>query len=198
MSHTPAVSPAEETVMTTTGRRRAVSPALLAAAFALLLVSLCSPAQVRAQWTTPDASGNINNTNPGNVRVGGPGAAPTAVVHTRGNLSSPLTGTVGVTQNSATVTGTGTAFSTELAVGDSVKIGSEVFTVSAIASATSLTLDSNYVGASGSGLTAFRDPNLFAVDNGDGVGKLLINRAGNVGVGTGAPAFPLHLYKDWN
>src|SRR2546429_256613 len=108
-------------------------PLWLLALLALLLL----PGAANAQWTTPDASGNINNTNPGNVRVGGAGAAPTAVIHARGNLSLPLTGTVAVTQNSATVTGTGTAFSTELAVGDSIKIGSEVFTVSVISSATS-------------------------------------------------------------
>jgi hypothetical protein len=88
-------------------------------------------------------SGNINNTNPGKVKVGGAGT-PTSVLHTKGNLSSQLTGMVAVTQNSPTVTGTGTVFTTELAVGDSIKIGTSTFTVSAISSATSITLDANY------------------------------------------------------
>jgi hypothetical protein len=183
----PNARPTEEIPMNKTRQKRAGAPALLATAFTLLLVSLWTPAEVRAQWTTPDAGGNINNTNPGNVRVGGGTAAPTAVVHTRGNLSSALAGTVTVTQNSAAVTGTGTAFDTELSVGDSIKIGTEVFTVSAIASATSLTLDSNYLGSSGSGLNAYRDPNLFAVDNGDSVSKLVVTKSGKVGIGNAAP-----------
>ena len=70
-------------------------------------------------------------------------------------LIGALTGTVSVTAGTAAVTGTGTAFTTELAVGDAIKIGSEVFTVSAIASPTSLTLDSNHV-AGASGATAYR------------------------------------------
>jgi hypothetical protein len=37
---------------------------------ALLALFLSQPADVRAQWTTPDASQNINNTNTGNVGVG--------------------------------------------------------------------------------------------------------------------------------
>jgi len=40
--------------------------------YTLLLLVLCMsrPADVRAQWTTPNASQNINNTNTGNVGVG--------------------------------------------------------------------------------------------------------------------------------
>lgn len=172
-----------------------VKPPFQAPVLLALLALLVLPGAARAQWTTPDASGNINNTNPGNVRVGGAGAAPTAVVHARGNLSLPLTGTVAVTQNSATVTGSGTAFNTDFSVGDSIKVGSEVFTVSAIASATSLTLDSNYLGTTASGVTAYRDPNLLAVDNGDGVNKLTISRAGRVGIGTTAPSSRLSVIE---
>ena len=166
---------------------RAAMPAL-AALLSIAALCLCLAAEARAQWT----SGGGNTTTPDKVGVGT--AAPTALVHARGNLSSPLAGTVGVTQNSATVTGTGTNFTTDLVVGDSIKIGSEVFTVSAIASATSLTLDSNYLGASGSALTAYRDPNLFAADTGDGVGKFTITRSGRLGIGTATPASPLTIY----
>ena len=97
-----------------------------------------------------------------------------------------------VTINTATVTGVGTAFTTELAVGDSIKIGTEIFTVSAIASATSLTLDSNHL-TGASGVTAYRDPTLFAVDNGDAVNKLTITRSGNVGIGTTSPTSKLEV-----
>jgi hypothetical protein len=172
--------------MTTTRDGSRGASRLVAAGLALVAACLLGAPEASAQWTQPDAAGNIGNTNPGNVRVGGAGA-PTAVVHTRGNLSSPLTGTVAVTQNSAAVTGTGTDFTTELAVGDSIKVGAEVFTVAAIASATSLTLDSNYLGASATGATAYRDPNLFAVDNGDSASKMVVTRSGKLGIGSTAP-----------
>ena len=128
----------------------------------------------------------------GNVGIGTTG--PGALLNLKGTLSSALTGTVSVTINTATVTGVGTAFTTELAVGDSIKIGTEIFTVSAIASATSLTLDSNHL-TGASGVTAYRDPTLFAVDNGDAVNKLTITRSGNVGIGTTVLGYPLTITK---
>ncbi|MEK7216831.1 MAG: hypothetical protein AAB289_14690, partial [Chloroflexota bacterium] len=117
----------------------------------------------------------------GNVGIGT--TTPTALLHEKGTLSSALTGTVSVTTGTAAVTGVGTAFTTELAVGDSLKIGTEIFTVSTIGSATSLTLDSNHL-AGAAGATAYRDPTLLAIDNGDAVNKLTVTRSGNVGVGT--------------
>lgn len=65
-----------------------------------------------------------------------------------------LTGTVGVTQGSTAVTGTWTAFSSELAIGSIISINSVNYTVSAIASDSSLTLARTYRGATASGLTA--------------------------------------------
>lgn len=60
-------------------------------------------------------------------------------------------GQVGVTNGSPTVTGTATAFTTDLAVGSSIVFGSDStntpYKVSAIASDTSLTLTSNYAGS---------------------------------------------------
>jgi hypothetical protein len=71
--------------------------------------------------------------------------------------SRSLTGTVQVQSASATVTGTSTAFTTEVSVGDYIVVtisGSDVTKkVTAIASATSLTVDSVY-SANASGLTA--------------------------------------------
>ena len=119
--------------------------------------------------------------------------APASVLEVQGNLSSALTGTVAVTNLSTTVTGTGTAFTSQLNAGDSIKIGTEIFTVSSIESATSLTLDSAYQGATASGLTAYRDNNLLAVNNGDGVNKLTVTRSGRVGIGTTSPSTTLHV-----
>ena len=57
------------------------------------------------------------------------------------------TGTVSVANGVATVTGVGTAFTTELAVGDTIVIGGITKAVASIASDTSLDADSTYGGA---------------------------------------------------
>jgi len=72
-------------------------------------------------------------------------------------LTKALTGTVAVTNLSTAVVGTGTLFTTELDVGDNIKIVAEVFTVAAITDDTHLTLSSAYQGTTGSGLTAYRN-----------------------------------------
>ncbi len=112
----------------------------------------------------------------------------------KGDLSVTLTGTVDVTAATAAVTGTGTAFTTELKVGSAIKIGSEVFTVSAITDDTTLTLDSNHV-AGASGAIASTDGEIFKVSSGDDAGLITVLGNGNVGVGTGSPSQNLHLHK---
>lgn len=72
------------------------------------------------------------------------------------NKVKNLTGTIAVTNGNATVTGTGTAFTTELQVGDTIPIASIEYKVSAIASNTSLTLSALYAGTTASGLTVGR------------------------------------------
>ncbi len=64
-----------------------------------------------------------------------------------------LTGTAAVTNGSGTVTGTSTLFTTELAVGSKVGIVGVIYTVTAIASATSMTVTPVYAGTTASGLT---------------------------------------------
>jgi len=63
-----------------------------------------------------------------------------------------LSGTVTVSAGTAAVTGVTTAFTTELNVGDYIKIGSEEIEISAIADDTNLTLATNHI-AGASGLT---------------------------------------------
>lgn len=74
-------------------------------------------------------------------------------------VRSALTGTVAVSSGSPVVVGTGTLFTTEVAVGDKIELvlnGNVVTkTVVSIATATSLTVDSNYV-VSASGLSAVK------------------------------------------
>lgn len=67
---------------------------------------------------------------------------------------SGRTGTVAVSAAGITVTGTSTAFLTELRIGDEIQIGSEIRNVIAIASATSLTVDAPFLNAA-SGATLF-------------------------------------------
>lgn len=76
----------------------------------------------------------------------------------RDDLAQPpsITGTVSVTNGSATVTGTGTAFLTALAVGSIIRFASQngtSYTVSAIASNTSLTLTATYSGTTNASTT---------------------------------------------
>lgn len=53
-------------------------------------------------------------------------------------------GTISVTAGSDTVTGVGVVFGTDVRVGDEIAVGDEIRTVAAIASATSLTVDSDW------------------------------------------------------
>jgi hypothetical protein len=67
---------------------------------------------------------------------------------------SGRTGTVTTTANSQAVTGSGTAFTTELRIGDEIQIGGEIRNVIAIASATALTVDKAFVNAN-AGVSCF-------------------------------------------
>lgn len=60
-------------------------------------------------------------------------------------FSNTLTGTFSVTAGSATVTGSGTAANTELQIGDILVLGGRATKVSAIANATSLTLEAAHL-----------------------------------------------------
>jgi Family of unknown function (DUF6519) len=79
----------------------------------------------------------------------------------------PLAGTVAVTNGSATVIGTGTSFTTALNVGQQIVFASDTtqttYTISSIASDTSLTLSSNYAGAT----TASTAASVIATSGGD-------------------------------
>lgn len=92
-------------------------------------------------------------------------------------LSSRLTGTVSKTAASSTLTGSSTLFTTELAVGDAIKVGNEVFTVSAIASTTSLTLDSAAV-LSESTKYCYKDFSLWGAASGDGAQRVSVTSTG--------------------
>ncbi len=119
----------------------------------------------------------------GNVGIGT--TNPSSQLHLQGNLTTALTGTVSVGTDTA-VTGSGTSFSTELLVGSAIKIADEIFTVSAIISDASLTLDSAHT-AGASDVTAYKDSGLFALDTGDAQNVLSVATNGNIGIGTTDP-----------
>lgn len=68
-----------------------------------------------------------------------------------------VTGTVNVTNGSTAITGTGTAFTTQVVAGDELLVNGNVATVAAVTSANSLTLASNFIGPTASGATATFD-----------------------------------------
>jgi hypothetical protein len=73
--------------------------------------------------------------------------------------TTTLTGTVSVTAGTAAVVGVGTLFTTELVVGDVIKIGTELHTVSVITDALNLTLAANHVaGAAGAAYSISNTP----------------------------------------
>jgi hypothetical protein len=125
-------------------------------------------------------------------KIGVNTATPAAALDVQGDAHTALTGTVTMTNASATVEGVGTAFTTELTAGDSVRVWSdgslmvtyEIFTVQNITDNDTLTLDSNYVGATTGGLTMYKDSNLLRLANGDGVTKLTVNKDGKISAPT--------------
>jgi len=78
--------------------------------------------------------------------------------------SSTLTGTLEFTNNSVTVTGTGSAFTTQVTVGDILLAGpdKQPIKVAAVGNSTSLTLQSKYVGNTATGVTTTRQWEFFS------------------------------------
>ena len=100
-------------------------------------------------------------------------------------INTSLTGTFTATNGSTAISsGSSTAFLTELAVGATIKIGSETFTVAAIASDVALTLDSAFAGSTASGLSGTRNPaTSFEVLTGDSKPMLKLDRIGQLTLG---------------
>ena len=150
--------------------------------------------------------GHFTFTN-GNVVIGT--TSPDAKLNIKGSVSTALTGTVSVTIATTAVVGVGTLFTTELEVGDAIKIGTEIFAVATITDALNLTIDSAHA-AGASAVTAYSDSTLFNVDNGNDVNLLTVDKSGSatfgssvsatdgnfsgdVGIGTATPDQKLHI-----
>ena len=96
-----------------------------------------------------------------------------------------LTGTVTHTGGSTTLTGSGTAFTSQVKIGDRIKVnGTAERTVATISSDTSLTVTTNYVtAASGASATSERD-------------LLILDSDGKLGIGETNPDESLHIKSD--
>ena len=138
---------------------------------------------------TPNGTGEVNiskvDIDSGTIDgVTIKGGSTTSLVISKGNTDVALSGTVAVTSGSATVNGTGTAFSSEIAAGDAIKIDSVVYDVDSVTSNAVLVLSANAT-TSASGETAYKDSALFKVQTGFGSDKLVIDKSGNVDIKTG-------------
>jgi MSHA biogenesis protein MshQ len=91
-----------------------------------------------------------------------------------GTLACAATaGTVAVTLGSTAVTGTGTAFLSAIAPGNTVQIGGGEYLVAAVPGATSLTLATPYTGATASGMAVVSCPTGAMVYSGQAFGALV-------------------------
>ena len=117
-------------------------------------------------------------------------------VSIKGDLGIALPGTVNVSSGN-TVINTSADLTANISVNDAIKISNgtaaydEIFTVSAIL-AKNITLDSaptyNMTDAN-----AYKDSNLFLIEDGDGSGKVVVDSSGNVGIGTTTPTEKLNV-----
>lgn len=95
-------------------------------------------------------------------------------------LTSTLTGTITFTNGSTAVTGVGSAFTTQLRIGDLIRLSTDADTtagwrrVSAIASDTALTLSAAY-GATGGAGTGYATRDVIYITNNNTVGNVVCN-----------------------
>ena len=101
----------------------------------------------------------------------------------KGRATFNATGTVSTTIGSMAVTGVGTLFTTELAIGDRVVIGSEHRTVATITDATNITVGGNSYTVANSGATMAVYSSLFRLDDSAGNYKYIINDLGEIMIG---------------
>ena len=93
-------------------------------------------------------------------------------------FQSNLTGTLTVAANATTVTGVGTAFTTEMQVGDILILNNEAIKVSAIANTTSLTLANRHVAGAAANTASRRWEYYYEVDTAPGTSPYAAERGG--------------------
>lgn len=95
--------------------------------------------------------------------------APSSFVEVKGNLSSAIAGTVSVNSGTPTVVGTGTSFTTDLVVGQKIKIDGNVYEIQTIFNNSQLQITTNSFTTNGSA-TVFEESgdSIFKVSDGAG------------------------------
>nr|VFJ66970.1 MAG: Collagen triple helix repeat-containing protein [Candidatus Kentron sp. DK] len=136
------------------------------------------------------ASGNDIHYAAGNVGIGTD--TPNADVSIQGNLSRALTGLLTVPAKSTDVSGVDTLFTQELQVGDSLQIGEEIFVIAEISNDTELSLHAPHP-AGALDVMAYVDSNLLSVRAGAETEALVVDKSGNVGIGTATPGAALEV-----
>ena len=106
-------------------------------------------------------------------------------------------GSVTTSTSNANVIGSGTAFLTDFAIGDPIKIGAAVFTVVLIAADNAMVVDSNGVN-NDSGQSIYLAPDLLRMINGDSLHALTVTTAGDVIMGRGIQTDKLTIGKTIN
>ena len=118
--------------------------------------------------------------------------APVAKLEAQGMTAASGTGNLSTSGTTTVTGGGGTAFTTQLHVGDTITASSQTRRVTAIASATSLTVDSVFSPDLSAAAFTYQQPTM-RLDNSSGAAQMTINSQGNVGIGTAAPAALLHV-----
>ena len=131
----------------------------------------------------------------GNVGIGT--TAPAKALHVvdsaliKGRATFTLTGSIDPAA-STTVPGVGTLFLTEVSIGDDIVVSGETRTVTAIASNTSLTVNTAFSN-NANDATPDCNPAAFTVIRDAGAIGMVLDDNGNVGIGNAAPASKLDI-----
>ena len=205
MSMSMEMSMSMKTSMKITGRVLSAT-GFPAAVILLLALCLSRPAEVRAQWTQPDTSSNINSTNTGNVGIGT--AAPGEKLVTYGNLlggnvttHTQLYSTYDSQAPPVMELGYGTATSSDTPYASLVLsknltgvnnlVGLLSFANRSIANGSDKRLAG--LGAWTSGATNAGSLSFYTMSGGTFSERVRLSASGYMGVGTSSPAALLHV-----
>ena len=171
-----------------TNKRITVGPPTLWASGAIFIaLFLLQPVAVKAQWTTPDGNGNINNTNTGNVGIGtSPGTGVSFDV--AGNILN--LGSEAGTKNR----GNNTVKLARVAMPPYITSNMRF---ALLGGATTSNANIVALGGEVGGMSAATQIDFFTAANTNvdtGTLRMTINAAGNVGIGASAPDARLQLH----
>lgn len=145
--------------------------------------SALSPRQPLVSTPYALMSVDAHNVTGGAVSASGLRISGTTLTDGVGSLDSSGT---------TTVSGVGTSFTAQLAPGDELRVGAQSRLITAVASDTSLTVDSPFSPSLTSSTFKLRKPIASVVDS-TGAPVMLINGRGDIGIGTQTPVSKLEV-----